>query len=266
MPKSAFLRLSLPDSSRFNLNIVRGRMETRMELPDAAELEQQIRALEADIAILRAPAGSHLHKVLSDLPWPTLHADTLVYYKKQLMPGDQSDRSQSNRSDVPTDWRVALAQIEDMGHIADVTRSSFSAYRSHYHANPLLQPRLILEGYAEWAIEYLSDRANNRFTFALKDQQRLLAFLTCRIDPEIKTCEVILNAVHPSVSGRGIYSYLFAESLRSLARLGMEHVEISTQVWNYAAQKVWTRQGLILNRAYDTYHVNAMLSKKCELT
>jgi acyl dehydratase len=36
-------------------------------------------------------------------------------------------------------------------------------------------------------------------------------------------------------------------------------MKVSTQVWNLAVQKVWSREGFVLTQAFDTYHVNALL-------
>lgn len=250
------LKRSQADSARFDLVVVRGRIEHDDPLPCPADIERSIHDLQADVAILRAPAGSMLQSTLGALPWPSLHADTLVYYEKTIA----SESPARPRGD----WIVAEAVAENQERIESIARSSFAGYRSHYHVNPVLDHELILQGYAEWAITYLSHPSPERLTFIVREAERIHGFLTCRHNAATASCEVVLNAVAPDAAGRGVYSFLLAESLRLLSHRGVQRAEISTQVWNYAVQKVWARQGFALTKAYDTYHVNAMLgSRQC---
>lgn len=243
------------DSARFGLMIVRGRIEHN--IPTAGALHNEIVTLGADIAILRIPAG--MTAPLRDFTGRgliPLHADTLVYYERRLT-------SQVAISEQPPPTlTIEKATIEDQASIADVARHGFNSYRSHYHANPLLDPALILEGYAEWAIDYITSGSSDRETWIVRDHDTVIAFATCSLFFSDEIVEVVLNAVDPAHAGHGVYGHLLRHMLRTYQRHGFRAIRISTQVWNYTVQRAWTREGLAISHAYDTYHINALFGSK----
>jgi RimJ/RimL family protein N-acetyltransferase len=52
----------------------------------------------------------------------------------------------------------------------------------------------------------------------------------------------------------GVYSSLFEQSKYSLAEIGAKRIIISTQINNYAVQKVWARSGFVHEQSYYTFH------------
>jgi hypothetical protein len=46
--------------------------------------------------------------------------------------------------------------------------------------------------------------------------------------------------------------------LAAFAEMGMARFEIATQVHNFVVQRVWTAQGLSLQSASNTVHINAL--------
>ncbi|SHM49247.1 GNAT family N-acetyltransferase [Rhodanobacter sp. OK091] len=242
------------DSARFGLKIVRGRID--QDSPTPGILHSEIVALGTDIAVLRIPAG--MTAPLRDFTNHGLipiHADTLVYYERQLT-------SPVAISEPPTNLIVEKATIEDRSSIADVARRGFGSYRSHYHANPLLDPVLILEGYAEWAIDYISSEPSDRETWIVRNRGAVIAFATCSLIVGDEVVEVVLNAVDPAHAGHGVYGHLLRHMLRTYQRRGLRAIRISTQVWNYVVQRAWTREGLAITHAYDTYHINSLFGSK----
>jgi ribosomal protein S18 acetylase RimI-like enzyme len=242
------------DSARFGFQIVRGRIDHAVPTPGA--LRSEIVTLGADIAVLRIPAG--MTEPLCDLTehgLMPLHADTLVYYERQLT-------SPIAISKLPPNLSIESATIEDQSSIADIARSGFGSYRSHYHANPLLDPALILEGYAEWAVDYISNGSSNRETWIVRDHGKVIAFATCSLIVSDKIAEVVLNAVDPIHARRGIYGHLLRHMLHTYQQHGLRAMRISTQVWNYTVQRAWAREGLAITHAYDTYHINALFGRK----
>ncbi|MFI5071356.1 MAG: GNAT family N-acetyltransferase, partial [Terriglobales bacterium] len=208
------------------------------------------------IAILRIPAG--MTAPLRDFTGrglTPLHADTLVYYERRLT-------SQVAISAPSPTLTIEKATIEDQASIAGVARRGFNSYRSHYHANPLLDPALILEGYAEWAINYITSGSSDRETWIVRDRDSVIAFATCTLFFDDQIVEVVLNAVDPAHAGRGVYGHLLRHILGTYQRRGLSAIRISTQVWNYTVQRAWTREGLAISHAYDTYHINALLGSK----
>lgn len=88
----------------------------------------------------------------------------------------------------------------------------------------------------------------------------MVAFACCAEDYKTQTCEGVLYGVHPDHSGGGLYGDLIRYTQAKFRDRGYVLMKVSTQIWNLAVQKVWAREGFVLSQAYDTYHINAMLS------
>lgn len=234
------------ETARFGLRVVRGVAE---KLPER-ELLAAMLAHEADVAILRgsAPLAGH---AMQRYGMTAIHADSLVYYTCDL------------RRTAPSPLRnqdlvFALATPDDRAELETLVACTFVDYRCHYHANPLFEPTRILEGYTEWALGYVVDPAPGRSTWVARRDGRIVAFATC-MDHGTDT-EGVLYGVHPDHAGGGLYSDLIRYTQQVSAELGRASMRVSTQVWNYAVQKVWGREGFWLSQALDTWHFNAMLS------
>lgn len=243
-----WLTLSAEDSRRFQRRVVRGRIEQMPPPPGA--LEQEIALLQAELAIVRLPAGmiAPIHALIASGFLP-IHADTLVYHARRL------DAPVASRP-ATTGFSAGLADQADRARIAQIARAAFSAYRSHYHANPLLDADVVAEGYAEWATSFLDARAQERETWVVRIDGEVAGFATCALSAGGSAAEIVLNAVDPARAGRGAYGYLLGTLLQSYQARGCSVVSTSTQVWNYVVQRAWARAGFVLTHAYDTYHIN----------
>jgi len=246
--------VSPKDSARFGLMIARARIDR--DIPAPGTLHNELVRLGADVAILRVPAGMTAPlREFTESGLIPLHADTLVYYERRLA-------SPIVIPELPANLTIDKATEEDQDAVAEIARHGFGSYRSHYHANPLLDPALILEGYAEWAIDYISSVSSDRETWIVHDHGAPIAFATCSLGMSDQVVEVVLNAVEPAHSGRGIYGYLLRHLLRTYQQRDFKAVSISTQVWNFTVQRAWAREGLVIRHAYDTYHINALFGSK----
>lgn len=244
------LTASRLDSDRFGLRIFRA---TTIEL-DGGQLFREIVANDADVAIVRVPAGSGgALQRLGRYGMHPIHADTLVYYRVPL-----SDREPQTLRN--TDLLFAEATVDDAGELEALVAGTFDGYVSHYHANPRLDPALILAGYAEWASGYLAGHGPDRIAWVARRNGAIVAFACCSHDERKRECEGVLYGVHPEHAGGGIYGDLIRYTQAQYRARGYRTMTVSTQVWNLAVQKVWGREGFVLDRAYDTFHVNAMLS------
>jgi ribosomal protein S18 acetylase RimI-like enzyme len=250
MEAAPLLTLSEVDSMRFGLRVARGHLVDDPEL--VAPLLGDIQQLGVDIAIFRLPAGSiHLLRELNEHGLTPIHADTLVYHTRDLcepIPDEQTGRT----------WSIGPANADDSTGIAAVARQSFATYRSHYHANPLLNPALIAEGYAEWAISFIRQNTPDLETWVARQAGRVIAFATCRLAHPARDVEIVLNAVAPEYAGQGVYGSLLRHMLLDYRERHFQSVRISTQIWNYRVQRAWARAGFRITHAYDTYHVNAL--------
>lgn len=241
--------VSPEDSRRFTLKVVRGVILDDSPDDDVVTI---MRTMGADIVIFRCPAGNMAQiRNLMRHGYTPIHADTLVYYKRSL------------RNELPP--RVEMDSV-DSSHampseqhaISEIARLGFSGYRSHYLANPLLNPRLVLDGYVEWAQAHLAAQDPNKETWVVRVAGRPCGFATCAIDPGSLSVEVVLNAVAPEYMGQGLYGHLLNSIILHYSTRGLSTLLISTQIWNYVVQRAWSRAGLTLDSALDTYHVNAI--------
>jgi GNAT superfamily N-acetyltransferase len=245
------LALSLKDSVRFGLDIYRATIVN----PEEKTIFAGIVENNVDVAILRSPVGTsgHLQR-LRRFGFDSIHADTLVYYGVDLefyQPNPLRNVGIVFEEASPRD-SIALAEL-----VVKV----FSGYQSHYHSNPLFPPSAILAGYAEWAQDHLIPDSHQH-VWVVRSDTEIIAFACCKSDREAATCEGVLYGVHPQYAGRGLYGDLIRFTQAWFKEHGFRSMHVSTQIQNLAVQKVWAREGFHLAQAYDTYHVNALLSNQ----
>ena len=247
MSRSRILADSALDSDRFGINVVRGHVPAGTL---DKEVIDEIMASDATLIILRTVAGDSGAIVqLQRQGWPVIHADTLVCYGIDLtiLPRE------------PSPVGVRLATGADRNPIHEIAESSFTGYRSHYSANPLLPRDKIVAGYVEWAESRLAPENPGSRTWVVTVEDRVAGFATCDLRPDEGTIELVLNAVHPRFSRHGLYGRLLKGILQHYAALSYRQLVVSTQLWNYTVQRQWARAGLSLKLAYDTYHIDRRL-------
>lgn len=244
MIESPLLGHSPLDSARFGIHIQRANIGA--DTPVALAVEA-IRASSADLIIARLPAGlCAIPNALQQRGETLIHADTLVYYDTPL-PASTGKHAANVR-------RAGSADLESIRGIA---AAAFRDYRAHYAANPLLPAAQVLDGYIEWAQSRADPSNPSSETWLVLDGQAPAGFATCDLRDE--GVEIVLNAVHPAFARRGHYATLLRHLLHHYAAAGMTSLKVSTQVWNYAVQRQWTRAGLLLASAYDTFHIDRRL-------
>ncbi|MBN1203335.1 MAG: GNAT family N-acetyltransferase [Myxococcaceae bacterium] len=244
------LREGLQESQRFGLRIFRGSVE---ELDERLLLSELLRH-EVDVAIVRLLRDGHgqLHR-LQALGLPYIVADTLVYYSCDLTQHEPG--GQKNEDVAFIECGPAHAEVVDR-----LVETSFADYKNHYSMNPLLDPRGLVAGYQEWARGFITGADPHRRAWVVRAGEEPIAFATCSFEGD--TSEVVLNGVHPAHAGRGIYGDLLRFIQRVSKQQGLTRMRISTQVSNFAVQKVWARNGFSLTDAYLTVHINALLSAR----
>lgn len=242
------LNFSKLDSTRFDMHVIRGRIDK----VDTKALALEIIATNCDVAIVRVPSQhSPLINALRRWALPVVHADTLVYYKCDL-----------DRHEVPPlrndDIVFTRAKESDLAELRAMVDLTFRDYASHYQANPLFAHDKILAGYQQWAENYATDPECILWT--ARRNGRLAAFAACKNDPSNSESEGILYGVNPQDAGGGLYGDLIRHTQSDAKSRGMRVMKVSTQVGNFAVQKVWAREGFHIFDAVDTFHVNAILS------
>lgn len=243
------LTFSPLESARFGLRIFRGVFDA----PDARVVADLVAREDVDIAILRVPA----HKVgmaaeLASAGLPAFVADTLVHYGADIgtlalaAPRDPSLRM---RSALPSD-------------IESVARQVFTGYVSHYNANPYLETKRIPDGYAEWAAHHAVANDEGRAAYLMEAGMNVVGFSCTQTLLNIGEMRGILNGVLPQSRGRGLYRDMLRLLLQRCKSEGLARFAIATQSHNTSVQRVWTSEGLLLEREEATIHVNAFLTTR----
>jgi GNAT superfamily N-acetyltransferase len=245
---SSVLAYSPLESERFNFNIYRG----STDVLDAADLRSRIIQNRVDIAILRLPCTqNHTLHELEALGFPYIVADTLVYYSLNM-----EECTLNNYKN--TDIKFVRATEMHRAAMIGLVDAIFVNYTTHYASNPHFKEDLIRAGYTEWLLNYINGAG--KLVWLVEQSGAYIGFASCSFDEDTKVCEIILNGVLPTYAGKGVYTDIVRHTKQHFKAEGYKKMLISTQIQNYAVQKVWGREGLSIKNAYTTLHINAMLS------
>lgn len=242
------LLYSKSESLRFEANIYRGKQDEFN--PNA--LKKEIIKNNVDISILRLPTSTkNTHSSLLKMGFEVIHADSLVYY----FVGLKSLQINNFRNDL----QFELIDNNNIDVLKSIIPIIFDSYQNHYFSNPFFSPKKINEGYIEWASSY-NDAQEGKVSWLIKKNGSVAGFATCSFDKEQNECEGVLYGVMPEFSGQGIYSDIIRFTQRYFKEQGISKMWVSTQLQNYAVQKVWLREGFFLKKSFETYHINSMLN------
>lgn len=180
--------------------------------------------------------------------------DTLVYYEHN---GISGQKVYHPTKPLPEDFEIRLVVPEDADAVADVARAAFAGYLGHYHSDPRLDNDASDAAYVEWAETSIRAVTAARPALLALRGGAVCGFLTLRLnvaDTGVSTAEVVLNAVQPDARRGGIYARLVAQAMELCSTLLVERLIVSTQINNYAVQKVWSRLGFEPYRSLYTFH------------
>lgn len=172
--------------------------------------------------------------------------DTLVYYGRSLetLPAAPT---------VSEDTVIRPATPQDAEAVGAIARDAFRGYMGHYHADPRLDNDAATEAYADWATNSLRNLSETNTTVVAQNDRGVTGFLTTKRDFS-GLAEIVLNAVRPSEQGTGIYTALLSHSLKQAREHASIRIVVSTQINNYAVQRVWSRFGFFHERSFYTLH------------
>jgi GNAT superfamily N-acetyltransferase len=170
--------------------------------------------------------------------------DCLVYYEcpTEDMPAVE-----------PSTVLIRESTEEDATAVAEIARLCFSSYFSHYQADARLDPAKVSEVHVDWARRSCVDRAVASCVYVPVIDGIIAGFITLRQNSPTEG-EGVLNAVHPSFAGAGIYGQLINRSKQWCRDNGMKRMIISTQINNLKVQGAWTNRGFRLYKSYYTLH------------
>lgn len=237
------------ESRRFNLNIFRANAESIF----VDNLNKQIIDNDIDISIIRLSVDDKVnHSELLKIQYPYIHADTLVYYSFDL--------KNNNISALKNDLYSELIDENNSSFLEEIIPVVFKNYQNHYFSNPFLDKSFIVDGYIEWSKTF-TVKSLDRISWYFKINDDIIGFATCLFNSKEKTCEGVLYGVLPDYSGQGIYSDIIRFTQSYFKNLGYMKMDVSTQIQNFTVQRVWSREGFVISRAYDTFHINSFLKK-----
>lgn len=234
------------ESKRFKMNIVRGKSDSI----NLKEIQSQIISQNTDVLFLRIPSvKSEQIQNLSKLGYEFYQTDTLVYYI--------SDFEKYSPKELKNfDLKFKKATKDDKHVLKQMVHEIFMGYTNHYFSNQFLDKKGILEGYTEWVVSFIDDHTKEVFLVYRNDIP--VAFATCSLEDNI--AEGVLYGVMPDNAGGGVYSDIIRYTQKYYLDKGVTKMKVSTQVQNYAVQKVWIREGFYMNESYSTIHINSLLS------
>ena len=173
--------------------------------------------------------------------------DTIVYYGGLLRPTAMDDRPD------PEGVTFRLARSADAPEVAAIARRAFKGYMGHYHADSRLDRSAADAAYVEWAEASVARPRPGDWAVVASRGETLLAFLTM-CSHASDSYEIVLNAVDPAFQSNGIYRALLRAARKITDAPDGARLSISTQINNYAVQRVWSRVGLVHERSLYTFH------------
>jgi GNAT superfamily N-acetyltransferase len=231
------------ERARFGYRMARLTLDSACEPADAEKIMEMCRSSSVEMLTLRVPTDKiALVQALEALEFRTM--DCLVYYECRT-----EDLSAVKTSTV----EIREATAEDATAVAEVARLCFSTYFSHYHADARLDRVKVSEAYIDWAQRSCADREVASCVYVPIVDKTVAGFITLRQNSPTEG-EGVLNAIHPSFAGAGIYGQLITRSKQWCQENGMNRMVISTQIDNLKAQRAWSNRGFHLYKSYYTFH------------
>lgn len=239
------------ESARFNLRILRGAASKLA--PE--ELLRTIQEEQADVAILRLSTSGQqqLNQLSALLPYPLVLADTVLTFKCDM------------RTAPPTPLRnprlvVRRATADDQLVLQELVEIVFNNYHTHYNSNPLFDPRLVLAGYQEWALDFLHSTAAEKACFLFYLDNRPIAFTTIALHATYG--DGMLMGARPGAASPGLGGDLVRHIKHYSFSHGRKWVHGTTQVQNHGVQRMLVQEGFLPAESHYTIHINALLSQR----
>jgi GNAT superfamily N-acetyltransferase len=240
---SVQLRFEEREKARFGYRMARLILDSDCGPADADRIMEMCRSSGVEMLTLRVPTDKvTLVQKLEALEFRIM--DCLVYY----------ECSTEYLSQVkPSTLQIREATVEDCKAVAEIARLCFSDYFSHYHADARLDRVKASEAYIDWAQRCCAEREVASCVFVPIVDESIAGFIALRQNSATEG-EGVLNAVHPSFNGLGIYGQLIIRSKQWCRDNGMKRMVISTQIDNLKVQRTWSNRGFHLYRSYYTLH------------
>lgn len=171
--------------------------------------------------------------------------DTLVYFQNRKIVETKKTL------EYPYSWRIATA--DDTEIVEELASNIFEGYSGHYHADSRLNKKDSNLVYSNWARNSCLGGSFSDAVFLIFHYKQVIGFTTIK-KIDLEKCEIVLNGVSPLYQNKGVYSFLVSLAKNWAFNQKIENIIISTQITNFAVQKVWCRQGFEPLKNYYTFH------------
>lgn len=235
------IEINALESDRFG--IVAARLTSSHAPLDAVDAAAEAANVDLIISRIDATEMPRIH-ALEECGFRLM--DTLVYYQRTL------DEGLVTTNAVP-EASLRLATVEDIPAVSSIARAAFTNYVGHYHTDPRLDNSAADAAYVEWAENSVASMSAHAPVLVACDESGPVGFLTLRLNAPDEF-EILLNAVHSDVQGKGLYTALIAGALELARKAEANRVIVSTQISNYGVQRVWSRAGFVHYRSVYTLH------------
>lgn len=230
------------ETDRFGFQV--GRLHLgRTEEVEPEQIAARVARSGLDVVVVRYPAAaSTWFARLRTEGYHLIHADTLVYYRRSLVPPPSPLAGYTTR----------VATERDLPTIASLVTDMFDGYGNHYLSNPLFRRSETLAGYVEWAEHYVC-AGGGRAGVMLEDtgDGSIVGLATVETGPP---GEIALAGLASEHRGRGRYPALLQAAGLHLAAAGCTEMLISTQIHNVRAIRGWSSSGFAFDSAFQTVH------------
>ncbi len=231
------------ESARFGLPVYR----SQSDVFDTKAIHTFLEAHPTALLICRVPvqAQPQLHQ-FNAMGINYLMADTLLCYSYDL--------KQHLAKPLNNALTFEIARYSDEPILNELIQDIFKDYSNHYLANPILDKTSITAGYQEWMKAYLAANEEDKITFLVKKNHQLVGFAACRKITK-ETVEGALLGVKPAFSQQGIYTDIIRFVKDFFCQKETNTFRISTQIQNIPVQRIWIKEGFLLDKAWLTLHV-----------
>ncbi len=235
------VRLSVIDQERFGERTARADEVKKNLLPVILDF-----CLKEKVALLIARCdASELDAAQTMETEGFLFMDTQIYYVRDLAKESISCDSEQ--------LKIRPVLQKETTKVMEIASESFKGYMGHYHSDPRLDKTKCDETYVSWAERScLSREAADEVLVAEKNED-LVGFATLRMNSPSEG-EGVLFAVSPRAQKAGVYGCLISAGIEWCRMRGVSSMIVSTQITNFAVQKVWIRQGFEPFKALYTFH------------
>ena len=141
----------------------------------------------------------------------------------------------------------------DIDAIRLVAKRSFKDYFSHFNNDPGLDEDKCDQLYEIWAQNSCLDKILADDVLVACLDNYIVGFATLK-GINKNSIEGVLFGVDPSAQGKGVYRSLMLQAMKWSQRNRYLQMEVDSQIFHYAVQRVWQRLGFEIYTSGHTFH------------